>query len=116
MCLDKNWQAPDLAAADAADFSSLSTIAADGFRYAPKHAFWAETGVPGVVYEMTREADGECIGSAMLLLSGDEVAVRHVGHMGCEIRPEHRKQGHTTRVINALAPVLRERGIDDLLL
>ena len=116
MCLDKNWQVPDLDAASAVDFPKLPDITADGLRYTPKHAFRAESGVPGVVYEMTREADGECIGSVTLLLSSDERSVMHAGHMGCSIRPEHRKQGHTTRLIHALAPVLRDRGIDDLVI
>lgn len=115
MCLDENWQIDDAGAAKEVGFEALTAISADGFRYAPQHAFRAQTGVPGVVYGMSREADGEPIGEVALLFSADEGAVMHVGHMGCSIRPEHRGQGHTTRVINALAPVLREHGVRDLI-
>lgn len=116
MCLDGNWQSPDVTVAEEIDLAALPEVAADGFRYRPTHAFRAVSGVPGVVYEMVREADGEAIGSAMLPLSADESCVGHVGHMGCAIRPEQRKQGHTTRIIRALSPVLRARGIGTLLL
>ena len=115
MCLDANWQTPDQDAGQEIGLPNLPNISADGYRYAPKHAFRAQTGVPGVVYTMVREADEEPIGEVALLLSANEDAVMHVGHMGCAIRPEHRKQGHTTRVMRALAPVLHERGVGDLL-
>jgi predicted acetyltransferase len=116
MCLDANWQSPDESAGAQVDLASMPHVTAGDFRYAPRYAFRATTGVPGVVYEMLREADGECIGEVSLLLSDDEAAVMHVGHMGCAIRPEHRKQGHTTRLMHALAPVLRERGVRDLII
>jgi predicted acetyltransferase len=115
MCLDANWQSPDETIAQQIGLATMPEISAEGFLYTPRHAFRAQTGVPGVVYDMVREADGKHIGSAMLLLSDDEQSVMHVGHMGCAIRPEHRKQGHTTRLANALAPVLRQRGIRDLI-
>jgi predicted acetyltransferase len=116
MCLDANWRIVDDAAAQEVDLASLPQVSADGYRYAVTHAFRAQTGVPGVVYEMVREADEEPIGCVTLLLSDDEDAVMHVGHMGCSIRPEHRSQGHTTRLIRALAPVMWARGIGDLIL
>lgn len=116
MCLDANWKSPDDAMAAQVDLGSLPVRVEDGYRYAPRHAFRAQTGVPGVVYDMTRDADGTEIGSVMLLLCADEGAVMHAGHMGCEIRPEHRKQGHTTRLIRALAPVLRQHGVEQAIL
>ena len=42
-----------------------------------------------MVYDMVREADGEQIGSAMLLLSADEASVMHAGHMGCADERPH---------------------------
>jgi predicted acetyltransferase len=116
MCMDANWRIVDADVALQIGLGTLATISADGYRYAPRHAFRAQTGVPGVVYAMVREADEEPIGEVTLLLSADEPAVMHVGHMGCAIRPEHRRQGHTTRLIRALAPVLRDRGVGDLIL
>jgi predicted acetyltransferase len=69
-----------------------------------------------VVFAIRRESDGEDIGTAMVLVSNDRDAVMHVGHIGCDIRPEHRKHGHTIRLIRALASFLRERGVEDIVL
>jgi predicted acetyltransferase len=116
MCLDGNWLIPDAHMGEQVGLRSLPIVSAEGYRYSPRHAFRAQTGVPGVVYDMTRESDGAKIGSVMLLLSSDENAVMHVGHMGCEVLPAHRKQGHVTRIANAMAPLLWQRGIDNILI
>jgi predicted acetyltransferase len=92
---------------------AVDHLEGEGLQFRLSHGIRTPEGVPGYVFDISEGS--ESIGSAMVLLTHDLNAIREVGHMGCEVRPEKRGKGYTVRLARALFPFVQQHGIRELL-
>jgi predicted acetyltransferase len=80
-------------------------------------AFVARSGTPGTGLEETyllADPAGELIGEFRLRPHVAEPYERHYGHVGYNIRPSRRRQGHGRRGLLLLRDLARDRGLPGL--
>ena len=116
MVQDQKGKFPDSDAELEVRFSDLAIFERDDVRYVPRHAFRGSLGAAGLLFDMQRVSDDACLGDAVAVVSNDPALIGEFGHIGCDIRPEYRQQGYSTKLILALVPILRDRGVGDIMI
>jgi predicted acetyltransferase len=106
----------DLPVGDAASptLRHVPPFEAEGLRFEVSRHFTSATGVPGYLFAVS-DPDGTPVGEACAMIATDADAVARTGHLGCEVRPEFRKQGYPLRMGRALVPLARSHGLKDIL-
>lgn len=71
--------------------------------------------VPCTQYVALRENDGRIVGMIQLRHRFNDFLREYAGHVGYSVRPDERRKGYATWMLQALMSVARARGMDRLL-